>query len=271
MDTRSIDTADCTATAHDEGALVLRWAPEGHRDVLFVSRETRLGVGVEVHGGLPLCAPWFGKGRAGMTVPRPHGLVRWVQWSFEGTTESDAGTTHRWTLSAEAIADVAGAELYPDDIWFTYTATFGRELTVELTAGAGSDFVLDEAIHCYFAVDYPGATVTGLEGFGYVDHATYTRGTVEGPLSPQAYIDAVYDGSGPVDIVDGDRIIHLEPTGTQSTVVWNPGPDNAAALIDFGDDEWRQMLCVEVGNVYERPVQVPAGGSHTMGLTISVR
>jgi D-hexose-6-phosphate mutarotase len=37
-------------------------------------------------------------------------------------------------------------------------------------------------------------------------------------------------------------------TGSRSAVVWNPWIDKAAAMGDFGDDEYRRMVCVETTN-----------------------
>ena len=32
-------------------------------------------------------------------------------------------------------------------------------------------------------------------------------------------------------------------------VVWNPWIDKAKALVDFEDDEYHEMICLEVGNI----------------------
>lgn len=270
MEQHLISTELGTATAHDEGALVLRWRPTGSDDVLFVSRNARLGEGVEVHGGIPICAPWFGMGRPGVQVPRPHGLVRWVPWRLVSSQTQAGVTSLVWRLDGEHIAHLPGATNYPSDISFSYTARFGQELDIEFTVSSASSFILDEALHCYFQVSYPGAIVRGLDGFAMHDFVSGTDSVVAGDLAPQGHIDAIIEGCSPIEIIDGERTIGLWPRGASSTVVWNPGASCAAELADFGDDEWHQMLCVEVGNVATSPVTVPAGGHHTLGLRICV-
>ncbi len=81
-----------------------------------------------------------------------------------------------------------------------------------------------------------------------------------------AYLDAV----GPVEIVDlvlGRRLI-TEKLNSVSTIAWNPWSDGAAALPDFGDIEWRRMLCVEGGNVLAQPVRLKPGSTHTMTISL---
>jgi glucose-6-phosphate 1-epimerase len=43
--------------------------------------------------------------------------------------------------------------------------------------------------------------------------------------------------------------------------VWNPWIAKAAAMPDFGDDEWTGMLCIEAGNVRESAVTLEPGSS----------
>ena len=46
--------------------------------------------------------------------------------------------------------------------------------------------------------------------------------------------------------------------------------DKAAAMQDFGDDEWTGMLCVETCNVADGRVAVAPGTTHTMTALLSV-
>ena len=54
---------------------------------------------------------------------------------------------------------------------------------------------------------------------------------------------------------EGGRGCSLEP----DVVVWNPWVTKSAKMGDFGDEEWRQMVCVEPGHVSDmctlRPFQ----------------
>jgi len=50
--------------------------------------------------------------------------------------------------------------------------------------------------------------------------------------------DRVYeDIAPPLALVDGGLILTIRQEGFTDAVVWNPGPDDAAALADMADDE----------------------------------
>lgn len=267
----AISNSACRAEVHSEGALISGWRPHGFDDVLFCSREAIIGQGLEVHGGIPICAPWFGQGRAGVDVPHAHGLVRYVPWNLVSRVDEQDVTELRWELTGADLKGMPGAEAYPADIWFHYTARFGTSLVIALETGAGQAFTLDQAFHTYFSIDdILTVGIEGIERFPHTEYATNTEGHSPRIAGSLANVDRIHDGAGPVTIVDGTRRISLAPRGAASTVVWNPGPSIAAELENFGDDEWKRMLCVEVGNVQERAVQVAAGSSHTLALEISV-
>lgn len=267
---RRISNAHCTAAALDLGATITSWRPAGHDEVLFVSRDAAVGEGLEIHGGIPICAPWFGQGREGVQVPVPHGLVRWVPWDLVSESETEHGTQLVWELEGPDVAHLPGADAYPADVWFRYEATFGRELKVRFTVGSPTtEFVLDEALHTYFALSPGGGRITGLEGSEVRDHRT-TPPTVQtgtGAVEVPTHLNAVHRHSGEVVLETTQRRVRISSAKAASIVVWNPGPEVPA---DFAADEWDQMVCIEVGNVQDEAVTVLAGGSHTLVMTLSV-
>jgi len=52
-------------------------------------------------------------------------------------------------------------------------------------------------------------------------------------------------------------------------VVWNPWEKKSKAIADLGDEEYKQMLCVN-GAVVEHPIMLKAGEEWTgrLGLTV---
>lgn len=269
---RTFENAACRGAALDLGATVTSWRPHGQPDALFLSRDALVSEGDEIHGGIPLCAPWFGRGRDDVDVPRPHGLVRWVPWRFISETSDPAGTTVVWELDATATAHLPGARDYPPDTTYRHEVRFGTTLQLSLMIGSPStSFVLDQAFHTYFAVSDIGDVV--IDGLGGRTFRDYTDGATwhdsAGPLRVPGHTDRIYDGTGQVTITDADRVLTLDTHGGSNTVVWNPGPDGAHSLQGWAGDEWTRMVCVEVGNVQHHAVTVPAGGSHTLSLEIS--
>jgi glucose-6-phosphate 1-epimerase len=66
------------------------------------------------------------------------------------------------------------------------------------------------------------------------------------------------------------RSLRTEKENSATTVVWNPWRRGAASLADLGDEEWRQMTCVEASNILGAAVSIEPGQEHTMRATISV-
>lgn len=258
-------------TIAEAGATVTSWVPDGHRDVLFVSDAGRHP---SVHGGIPLCAPWFGKGRDEVTVPRSHGLIKWVPWRLSSHEQDGGDQVSVWSLDSGDVAHLPGASDYPDDLSYSYTVRSGSELTVSLTiTSPTTETIIDQAFHTYFSVsDLASITIDGLDGTRSRD---YVRGGLEsvhtGELRLEGYHDTIYFGAtGPITLADTDRVITIEPMGTRDAIVWNPGADNAERTAGMNPEDWRQFICIELGNVQRHSVTVPAGGSVTMGMRISV-
>jgi len=55
------------------------------------------------------------------------------------------------------------------------------------------------------------------------------------------------------------RRIRVAKENSLTTVVWNPWVQKAKALTDFGDDEWKRMLCIECSNVAYFAVNLAPG------------
>jgi glucose-6-phosphate 1-epimerase len=75
----------------------------------------------------------------------------------------------------------------------------------------------------------------------------------------------------PVEIHDSklQRRIRIEKSGSLSTVVWNPWTDRSQQMPDFGNDEYKEMLCVEPGNVGENKITLSAGKSASLKIVVS--
>ena len=71
--------------------------------------------------------------------------------------------------------------------------------------------------------------------------------------------------------------IRLEAAGqvdgapsTVSAVVWNPGPEKAADMSDFGNDEYTDMICVEPGLIGHQPLLAPGAQARLSQSIIAV-
>jgi glucose-6-phosphate 1-epimerase len=95
----------------------------------------------------------------------------------------------------------------------------------------------------------------------------------QGLIRFTAETDRVYeDRSACTEIIDeaGGRRIRIEKSGSASTVVWNPWIAKAKAMPDFGDEEWKEMCCVESANAGSARVILLPGNRHETRVRISV-
>ena len=248
------------------GAHVTSWKPAGHDEVLFLSPNTIWQEGKAIRGGVPICFPWFGD-KAGDPHAPAHGLVRTRNWQLESVEQQ--GDAAVISLSIEA--DDAMRQWWPDGFRAFYRVTFGTELVLELTtANPGpSPMRIEEALHAYYSVgDATRARVSGLDSTRYIDKTDGFREKLQtGDVTIASETDRVYlNTQKALELSDPvlQRRIRIEKRNSHTTVVWNPWKEKARELTDLGEDQWPQMLCIEVSNVGDSAVELGPGEQHTM-------
>jgi glucose-6-phosphate 1-epimerase len=266
---REVRTGRSVAEVYDYGAHVWTWALDGEA-VLWTSAESVFEPGRALRGGVPICWPWFGPGRSGDLTPA-HGYARISEWALTERVEAADSTVLAYTLTPAA----APAALPGEDWIVTYEVSVGDRLELALTvANQGSTpFSYETALHTYLRVgDVRQVTVGGLDGATYLDKVTGRREVQSGEITITAETDRVYLRAGEVVVTDPvlGRRLRISTEGAADTVVWNPWIAKAAAMPDFGDDEWPGMLCIEAGNVLESAVTVVPGGSATLRYAVAV-
>eukprot|EP00252_Welwitschia_mirabilis_P005009 TRINITY_DN153_c0_g1_i1.p1 TRINITY_DN153_c0_g1~~TRINITY_DN153_c0_g1_i1.p1 ORF type:complete len:167 (+),score=39.81 TRINITY_DN153_c0_g1_i1:651-1151(+) len=118
--------------------------------------------------------------------------------------------------------------------------------------------------HTYFSVsDISEVRVEGLETLDYLDNLqNRERFTEQGDaITFESEIDKIYLGTPPkIAIIDHEkkRTFVLKKDGLPDAVVWNPWEKKAKAIVDFGDDEYKHMLCVEAASI-EKPITLKPG------------
>lgn len=248
------------------GATVVSWCPGGS-EKLYTASDAAPALGRMWHGGIPVCAPWFGRGRGDWRVPHPHGLVSRVRWALVWEECRDDGCLMEWCTDAAATAHLPGAGRYPPDL--------GYSLRVEASAAAlllslrivspTTEVVVDEAFHPYLLTGLT-ATVSGLGGVGFHDFAAGVAGAEDPVLTVDRYVDRVYGGAPETALThDGGRL-SLSGDAASSLIIWNPGPGSGMVP----GDEWRDFVCIEYGNVQGNAVTIPAGGEHTLRTLLRV-
>lgn len=264
-----IKTAHSTAEIYLLGATVTHFQKHGSEPLLFVSRESVFEEGKPIRGGIPIVFPWFGprEGKA------QHGYARRATWEIVGNEVLADGSV-RLTLRLPKAAEAAG---YPEHS-VSYTVTVGKTLRCELTVANESKndpFSFETLLHTYLLLgDIERVSIGGLSGARYldaVDNFTEKTDAAEA-ITIGEEVDRVYAGSTVstelVDPVMGRRV-RTDKSGSKSTVVWNPWIAKSQRMEDFGNDEYRHMICIEPGNVRADAITLKPGEATSLRIELS--
>jgi dihydroxy-acid dehydratase/glucose-6-phosphate 1-epimerase len=268
-----IENRRARARVYLRGALVSDYQPLGQEPVLWTSRHANLESSYFIHSGIPICWPWFGE--AGGELPL-HGFARLMDWDLKSVSQV---ADHATCLDLELKSSPETRRWWPHDFRLTYSVKVGPSLKVELAVfNLGRLPVLfSQALHTYLKVgDVAKASLEGLGETGFLDA---TRDMAEdwqthANLRFTEETDRVYLDTRTECLV-GDpglgRKISLKKQGSASTVVWNPWTGKAGRMPDYGQDEWKGMLCVETGNVKANSICLKPGEAHSLRLKISTQ
>lgn len=265
----TIETAWSRAEIYLQGAHVTSFQKKGEAPLLFMSSSARVGRAHMLHGGIPLCFPWFAN-REGEKLS--HGFARVSLWELFETTDSGEEVLLRFRLPHGVFAAAGWAPVDAE-----LTVCVGKTLTLALKVhnSTQENFCYEECFHSYFFVgDITKASVHGLCGLTYLDKTEEFATKVEqaNEVTFGGEVNSVYlNSSEPLEIHDDahQRMIRVEKTNARSTVVWNPWKENAKKIIDFNPDDYQKMLCVEAGNVKEAALQLAPGETSEMTMTLS--
>ena len=260
-----------------QGAHISAWAPAGEAEVIWMSKASMFAPAQPLRGGVPICFPWFGPGRDSSMSP-VHGYARLAEWSLASAEDVDGAVTLVLRLTDADVAGLPGAVKWQHPFELTYRVSFGVELAVAFTVrNTGTEeFVFEEALHTYIGVeDIHRVRIEGLDGSQYFDRApgaATERVTQVGPVTFTGETDRLYYSASPASVIDiaGGRRITVASDGSANTVVWNPWIAKAAAMPDYGDEEWREMVCLEAANALVNAVTLNPGAEHTMSAQYAV-
>ena len=235
-------------TTRYDGCQLESWCGEKTGGEVFFF-EKNPPVGGEVHGGVPICWPWFGKApREGM--PK-HGLIRYAC----GRLIERIGKTG---VKMEFVSTPETLKLWPHPFRVTVTVDIGvggdtaRISFTEENTGKTS-FMSSWGFHPYFAVT--SAIMVALDGK-----------TLPPPLVKESF---KADGKTHAlkDLVTG-RKFTLSCSDNEDWMVWNPGVENTPLCKTLGADDWKKFYCLEPCTL--TPHELKPGEKRTHSLTIRV-
>ncbi len=224
----SPDGAQASITLY--GAHLVSWRGADGRERLFCSARSALDATRAIRGGVPVIFPQFAERGNGMR----HGFARVSTWRVQ-----ESGVDDGWAYAVLALtpADLAAnhAQAWPHGFELALrVAIRANELTMrfEVSNTGEAPFPFAAALHTYFLVD----DVTGIR----------ILGVEREELAISGKFDRVYeDVDARLALVDGGVVLTLRQEGFPDAVVWNPGAEDAAALADMGDEEYRRFVCIE--------------------------
>lgn len=271
-----IDNPLATGKIALQGAHVMAWQPKFlSHPVLWLSSNARYVQGRSIRGGVPICWPWFGAHPTDSTLC-PHGFVRVIPWRVMDIDATPTGAT-RIILEMQQTPEAQRQLSYPYEL--TLTITIGRRLRIDLstTNFAEHPFVISEAFHTYFNIsDLSNVKITGMQDCVYLDKLLkYERNVEHDALyfTGNEYDRVYVNHSEDCAIHDSgyNRIIHIAKSGSDTTVVWNPGAEKAASMGDMGvENEWRKTICVETTNALDNMVVINPGRKHMLSAEYAI-
>ncbi len=267
-----ITSDHATGGMYLHGAHVTSWKPRNAEEVLFVSSQSQWKAGRAIRGGVPICFPWFADKADDRGAPA-HGFVRTKAWQLESIVQTaDAVTVTMFTDSDESTK-----KWWPFDFRLAHRATFGSELSLELemTNRGGNSLRFEEALHTYLRLGHiEKSRLQGLNTVHYIDKTDSNREKIQdGAIVVVSETDRVYLNTQHDVEVDDEalhRRLRVAKEHSLTTVIWNPWVQKARAMSDFGDDEWKQMVCVETSNVSAFAVDLSPGQQHKMKAIVRV-
>jgi glucose-6-phosphate 1-epimerase len=244
------------------GATVLSFTIQ-EKEVLFVSEQAIFDGAKPIRGGIPLVFPQFGAGTGELPS---HGFARTSRWKLEAEASHKALLSLSWQdeLSSKAwkypFKLEYTIELLPEGALFTSLRIINLGLVGE------EPFTFQALQHTYLSVpDISKLTVLGLgKGAAFINQLA--KGEVQkldiDALPVNQEVDWIFFGNpekpreeANVALGDGS-VVSIKRSLTVASkhvacdvVVWNPWIEKSKKMADFGDDEYKKMICVEPGNV----------------------
>jgi glucose-6-phosphate 1-epimerase len=277
--------AGASAEVYNFGATLTSYKPTPEREVLFVSQKAVFDGKKAIRGGVPLVFPQFGQPKKEMAQ---HGFARSSNWEL-----SDTAVTDDVVRAVFHLTDTeATRALWPFPFLLSYTLSLtARTLTTSLRIEnkGESPFEAQALLHTYLRVaDIKKVSLRGYHQHAFLDKVDMPKEGGALPVEGREVVeigketDRVYEtGANEVSVMEGGeervRVEYTastvakdgsdEPFPKPDCVLWNPWVDKSKAMADFGDEEWKEMVCVEPGMVKTFNV-LPPGHAFVLEQTI---
>ncbi|KAI3818523.1 hypothetical protein L1987_12332 [Smallanthus sonchifolius] len=259
------------------GGQVISWRNDRGEELLFASTKANGKGPKAIRGGIPICFPQFGN----CGSLEQHGFARNKIWTVDENPPSLPAKDSSGKSFIDLLLKPSEEDLkcWPHSFELRLRVCLGRDGNLTLISRVrninAKPFSFSFAYHSYLSVsDISEVRVEGLETMDYLDNLCQKeRFTEQGDaITFEAEFERVYISSpNCVAVLDHERkrTYVLKKEGLPDVVVWNPWEKKSKSMADLGDDEYRQMVCVD-GAVIEKPVTLKPGEEWTGRLEIIV-
>ncbi|XP_022153345.1 putative glucose-6-phosphate 1-epimerase [Momordica charantia] len=261
------DPRGSSAEVYLYGAHVTSWKNDHGEELLFVSSKAIFKPPKPIRGGIPICFPQF----SNLGPLEAHGFARNRFWSIDNNPPPlQANTSSKTFVDLILKPSEDDAKVWPHSYEYRLRVALGPAGELLLTSRVrntnadGKPFSFTFAYHTYFSVsDISEVRVEGLETLDYLDNLQHReRFTEQGDaLTFESEMDKIYLSTPTkIAILDHEkkRTFVVRKDGLPDAVVWNPWDKKAKAMTDFGDEEYKYMLCVEAAAI-EKPITLKPG------------
>ncbi|CAJ1927498.1 unnamed protein product [Sphenostylis stenocarpa] len=266
-----------SATVSLLGGQVISWKTKRAEELLFLSSKAIFDPPTAVRGGIPICFPQFGNSG---TLER-HGFARNRIWIIENNPPHLAGDfTEKVYVDLLLKPYEEDAKIWPHNFEFRLRISLAADGILNLTSRIrnvdSKNFSFSIAYHTYFSVsDISEVRVEGLETQYYLDNLLQRQRFTEqgGALTFESEVDRIYiDSNNVIAVMDHQKkrtFVIRKDAGLPDVVVWNPWERKSKSIVDLGDEEYKQMLCVD-GAAVENPITLKPGEEWTGRLELSL-
>lgn len=242
------------------------WKSNSDQQLLFVSKKAHFKPPKAIRGGIQICFPQLGT----HGVLEQHGFARNKVWSVDENPPPFTVATSNCHIDLILKQTPEDMKIWPHSYEFRLRVALSPRGDLILTSrirNTGSDgkpFQFTFAYHTYFSVsDISEVRVEGLETLDYFDNIqSKNRCTEQGDAVVfESEVDKIYlSAPQKIVIIDHEkkRTFVLKKDGLPDVVVWNPWDKKAKAMPDFGDEEYKSMLCVGAAAI-EKPITLKPG------------
>ncbi|XP_057817053.1 putative glucose-6-phosphate 1-epimerase isoform X2 [Cryptomeria japonica] len=244
------------------GGQVISWKNEHGEELLFLSNKALFKPPKAIRGGIPICFPQLGS----FGSLEQHGFARNRTWAVDSSPSPLPLANNKSTVDLILKPTDEDMKIWPRSFELRLRVCLGPGKLVLIPRVRNTDtkpFSFTFALHTYLSVsDISEVRVEGLETLDYFDNLNEKKRSTEqaDAITFDDEVDRVYLSTPTkIAIIDHEkkRTYELRKEGLPDAVVWNPWDKKSKAIPDFGDEEYKQMVCIEAAAVEHAIVLKP--------------